>query len=210
MSSSASSITTTSNTCVTPPVGIGSAGMLIRSMKRMAKPRSSKARSNPRMVLSPGFSSHSSSSVLNARGVNWGSPPWCQPFPAPFLSRSQPALGSLAVMASTTLLLGTRKGLWILSSDERREAWSVDGPHFLGHIVQHAVLDPRDGRTILLAMRTGHLGPTVFRSTDLGGTWHEATTPPAFASGDPLERSLNAVFWLTPGHADEPGSWYAG
>ena len=50
-------------------------------------------------------------------------------------------------------------------------------------------------------MRTGHLGPTVFRSTDLGRSWQEATRPPAFATGDPLQRSLNAVFWLTPGHS---------
>lgn len=110
----------------------------------------------------------------------------------------------------TTLFLGTRKGLWILSSDGERASWSADGPHFLGHIVQHAVLDPRDSRTLLLAMRTGHLGPTVFRSTDLGATWHEASRPPAFATGDALERSVKAVFWLTPGHADEPGAWYAG
>jgi photosystem II stability/assembly factor-like uncharacterized protein len=113
-------------------------------------------------------------------------------------------------MADCTLLLGTRKGAWILSADAERQEWEVDGPHFLGHIVQHAVLDPRDGRTLLLAMRTGHLGPTVFRSTDFGRTWTEASKPPAFTTGDRLERSLRAVFWLTPGHADEPGAWYAG
>jgi photosystem II stability/assembly factor-like uncharacterized protein len=108
------------------------------------------------------------------------------------------------------LLVGTRKGAWILSADAARAAWTVRGPMFLGHVAQHVVLDPRDRTTLLLATRTGHLGPTVFRSTDLGRTWQEARTPPAFAAGDPLGRSLNAVFWLTPGHADEPGSWYAG
>jgi hypothetical protein len=59
-------------------------------------------------------------------------------------------------------------------------------------------------------MRTGHLGPTVFWSDDRGATWHEATRPPAFREGEPLARSLNAVFWLTPGHPDQPGVWYAG
>jgi photosystem II stability/assembly factor-like uncharacterized protein len=110
----------------------------------------------------------------------------------------------------TVLIVGSRKGAWIVSSDDERGSWSANGPHFLGHIVQHAVLDPRDGRTLLLAMRTGHLGPTVFQSTDLGETWREASSPPAFATGEPLQRSLQAVFWLTPGHADEPGVWYAG
>jgi len=114
------------------------------------------------------------------------------------------------VAAPPTLFVGTRKGAWILSADDGRGRWSVDGPHFLGHVVQHAVLDPRDGRTLLLAMRTGHLGPTVMRSTDAGRTWTEASRPPAFRTGDRLERSLRAVFWLTPGHADEPGAWYAG
>ncbi|MEP6295799.1 MAG: glycosyl hydrolase, partial [Ilumatobacter sp.] len=56
----------------------------------------------------------------------------------------------------------------------------------------------------------GHLGPTVLRSSDLGATWTEASKPPAFRSGDRLERAVDALFWLTPGHVDEPGVWYAG
>jgi photosystem II stability/assembly factor-like uncharacterized protein len=108
------------------------------------------------------------------------------------------------------LLIGTRKGAWIASSDAARASWTVRGPMFLGHIAQHIVLDPRDRTTLLLATRTGHLGPTVLRSTDLGESWQEATRPPAFAPGDALGRSLNAVFWLTPGHASEPDVWYAG
>jgi hypothetical protein len=109
-----------------------------------------------------------------------------------------------------TLLVGTRKGAWLLRSDASRATWAISGPMFLGHIIQHLVLDPRDGATLLAACRTGHLGPTVFRSTDLGLTWSEASKPPAFAEGDPQGRSLNAVFWLTPGHADETSTWYAG
>ena len=108
------------------------------------------------------------------------------------------------------LFVGTRKGLWRLSADASRSTWSVAGPAFLGHIAHHAVLDPRDRKTLLLAAKTGHLGPTVFRSTDLGRTWTESSLPPAFASPDALGRSVRAVFWLSPGHADEPGSWYAG
>src|SRR5215207_2940244 len=103
--------------------------------------------------------------------------------------------------AGPSLLVGTRKGIWILSSDDGRTKWTADGPHFLGHIAQHVVLDPRDGKTLLAAMRTGHLGPTVLRSTDMGRNWTEVKRPPAFAAGDPLGRSLNAVFWLSPGHA---------
>jgi hypothetical protein len=66
------------------------------------------------------------------------------------------------------LLVGTRKGAWIASADAARASWTVRGPMFLGNIAQHLVLDPRDRTTLLLATRTGHLGPTVYRSTDLG------------------------------------------
>src|SRR5436190_1527105 len=108
------------------------------------------------------------------------------------------------------LLVGTRKGAWLLASDSARERWAIAGPMFLGHIIQHLVVDPRPDGCLLAACRTGHLGPTVFRSSDLGSTWSEATKPPAFAEGDAHGRSLNSVFWLTPGPADQPGRWYAG
>jgi photosystem II stability/assembly factor-like uncharacterized protein len=108
------------------------------------------------------------------------------------------------------LLIGTRKGLWTLSSGDRR-SWSVAEPDLFGQVIQHAVADPRDDRrTVLIATNTGHLGPTVMRSTDGGATWTEASKPPAFVTGDRLDRALRSVFWLTPGHADEPGAWYAG
>ena len=110
------------------------------------------------------------------------------------------------------LLVATRKGAWLYHSDAARQSWRVDGPHFLGHIVNHLVLDPRDGRTLLAAAKTGHLGPTLFRSTDLGQTWQEAARPPAFgpATNGLEARAVDHTFWLAPGHADEPGVWYAG
>ena len=81
-------------------------------------------------------------------------------------------------MARMLLLVATRKGAWLFRGDPTRRAWRVDGPHFLGHVLNHLVLDPRDGRTLLAAAKTGHLGPTVFRSTDLGRTWKEASGRP--------------------------------
>lgn len=122
------------------------------------------------------------------------------------------SLASDAPPDGPLLVLGTRKGLWLLGADADRSAggWQVKGPLLLGHVIQHAMVDPRDRTTLLVAARTGHLGPTVFRSTDLGATFTEASRPPAFTTGDRLERSVRSVFWLTPGHADEPGTWYAG
>ena len=109
------------------------------------------------------------------------------------------------------LLVGTRKGAWIFRSDAARKTWRVQGPIYLGCIVSHLVLDPRDGRTLLMAAATGHLGPTIFRSTDSGETWVEASRPPAFPKSDaPDARAVDHSFWLEPGHADEPGVWWAG
>lgn len=109
------------------------------------------------------------------------------------------------------ILVATRKGAWLFHGDGGRANWRVDGPHFLGSIINDLVLDPRDGRTMLAATRTGHLGPTIFRSIDLGRTWKEAARPPAFApepSGN--GRAVDHTFWLTPCHANEPDTWYAG
>ena len=94
-----------------------------------------------------------------------------------------PARKTLAAPRRARLLIATRKGLWTLTTDGARRAWKLTGPQFLGHIVHHAMLDPRDGKTLLAAARTGHLGPTVFRSADNGKTWKEALTPPAFDAG---------------------------
>ncbi|MEK6750268.1 MAG: glycosyl hydrolase [Pseudomonadota bacterium] len=115
------------------------------------------------------------------------------------------------ISGRTSVLVATRKGAWIFHGDAARKTWKADGPHFLGHIINHLVLDPRDGRTLLAAAKTGHLGPTIFRSIDRGRTWKEATRPPAFAkAADGSGRAVDHTFWLTPCHANEPHTWYAG
>ena len=120
-----------------------------------------------------------------------------------------PAAGAVA------LLIATRKGAFVLKSDPARRAWRTAGPMFFGHIVHHLVLDTRGGRrrrTLLAATSTGHLGPTLCRSGDFGRTWREASRPPAFpkAADGQKGRAVNHTFWLAPGHASEPGVWYAG
>lgn len=128
-------------------------------------------------------------------------------------AKAAPARALAANASRLLLLVATRKGAWLFHGDGRRRSWKVDGPHFLGHSVSHLQLDPRDGRTLLAAVKTGHLGPTIFRSTNLGRTWKEASRPPAFAQpseGGLPARAVDHTFWLTPGHASETGSWYAG
>ena len=112
-------------------------------------------------------------------------------------------------MSALEVLVATRKGLFGLVSDASRRDWRVEGPDFLGQVVNHALVDPRDGRTAVAAVRAGHLGPTVYRSQDRGRSWKECARPPAFPPGGEGE-SVSHVFWLAPGAASQPGRWYAG
>ncbi|MBX3150307.1 hypothetical protein KF728_09185 [Candidatus Obscuribacterales bacterium] len=116
---------------------------------------------------------------------------------------------------NVNVLVGTRKGAFVLTSDTGRKKWEQSDPIFLGHIIHHFAADTRTAGVMLMAAKTGHLGPTVFRSTDGGTTWTEASKPPAFAKVEETPdgkkgRVVERVFWLTQGHDSQPGVWYAG
>ena len=127
-------------------------------------------------------------------------------------SRRTAVARSGGALRHVDLLVATRKGAFVLRGDSLRRGWRIEEPHFLGHETSHLTSDPRDGTTWLLAAKTGHLGPTVFRSTDRGQSWSEAQRPPAFPKvpegkdGPAVDR----VFCLAPGHASQPGVWWAG
>lgn len=109
-----------------------------------------------------------------------------------------------------TLWIGTRKGLFALRRQPR--GWKLTGPQFLGHIVHHVVQDPREPKRLVMAAKTGHLGPTIYFSTDRGKSWKESAQPPAFpkvAEGE-KGRAVQTTFWLTAGHASQSGTWYCG
>ncbi len=109
------------------------------------------------------------------------------------------------------VLLGTRKGAWLLDGRAGQNNWQLSDPVHLGSKVYHVVGDPRNPGLVLLAEGGGHLGPSLFRSTDAGLTFDEVEHPPQFARAeDESGRSVDHVFWLTPGHPDQPETWYAG
>jgi hypothetical protein len=70
------------------------------------------------------------------------------------------------------LLVGTRKGLFVLRSQDRR-SWDIEGPLLPGWEIMHAIRDPRDG-TIYAASTTFTYGSTVHRSSDDGKTWQRS------------------------------------
>ena len=106
--------------------------------------------------------------------------------------------------------IATKKGAFILSGD--RKTWTLSEPILFGEIVYHMVPDPREKDKILIASKTGHLGPTVFRSINGGKSWKECSTPPKFpkAKEDEKGKSVDFVFWLQPSNSEEPDTWYAG
>jgi hypothetical protein len=74
-------------------------------------------------------------------------------------------------MTTLRLLVGTHKGGFVLTSDERRKDWKVDGPHFAGWDVYHIKGSPADPDRLYAAQSRGWFGQVVQRSDDGGATW---------------------------------------
>jgi len=74
-------------------------------------------------------------------------------------------------VAGVRVLVGTRKGGFVLTSDERRQDWTVDGPHFPGWEVYHMTGSPADPDRLWAAPSSGWFGQVIQRSEDGGRTW---------------------------------------
>ena len=77
-------------------------------------------------------------------------------------------------MTTVRLLVGTKKGAFVLTSDERRERWEVNGPHFSGWEVYHVKGSPADPDRLYSSQSRGWFGQVVQRSDDGGATWEAA------------------------------------
>ncbi len=100
----------------------------------------------------------------------------------------------------TAVVVGTRKGLFIFHSRDRR-SWRSRGPYFEGHTIKHAVLDPRDSRTVWAGVTTGHWGPTVQRSLDFGEEWIRGKEGPHYSKESGL--SVERIWQVQPGLGEE-------
>ncbi|MCL4767916.1 MAG: glycoside hydrolase [Hyphomicrobiaceae bacterium] len=106
-------------------------------------------------------------------------------------------------MATKVLvLLGTKKGAFILESDARRRAWDLRGPFCETWPMNHVIADPADG-TIYGAGGNEWFGPAVWKSTDLGATWTHSSQGLAYAEG---EQPIKSAWSLAPA----AGRLYAG
>jgi len=84
-------------------------------------------------------------------------------------------------MSNVRVLVGTRKGAFILTSDGKREKWDVSGPHFAGWEIYHMKGSAVDPNRIYASQTSGWFGQIIQRSDDGGKTWFQPGTP----SGEP-------------------------
>jgi hypothetical protein len=74
-------------------------------------------------------------------------------------------------MSGVRVLVGTRKGAFVLSSDGRRDDWSVSGPHFSGWEIYHVKGSPADPDRLYASQTSGWSGQVIQRSDDGGASW---------------------------------------
>jgi photosystem II stability/assembly factor-like uncharacterized protein len=74
-------------------------------------------------------------------------------------------------MSNVRVLVGTRKGAFVLTSDGKREQWEVSGPHFAGWEIYHVKGSPADPSRLYASQSSGWFGQIIQRSDDGGGTW---------------------------------------
>ena len=113
---------------------------------------------------------------------------------------------------SDNLLLGTRKGLLLLSN--KGKDWAVESEHFEGIPVSYAMHDHRND-TLWACLDHGHWGTKLHRSSDKGVTWEEVEAPkyPEGATRPPDDKdpaSTSYIWIIQPGGDDEPNRLYVG
>jgi photosystem II stability/assembly factor-like uncharacterized protein len=81
-------------------------------------------------------------------------------------------------MSKVRLLIGTRKGAFILTSDGTRKQWDINGPHFGGWEMYHLKGSPADPNRLYASQTSGWFGQIIQRSDDGGKTWHQPGTAP--------------------------------
>jgi photosystem II stability/assembly factor-like uncharacterized protein len=121
-------------------------------------------------------------------------------------------------MSGVRLLVGTRKGAFILTSDGKRERWDVSGPHFAGWEIYHLKGSPADSNRLYASQSTGWFGQLIQRSNDGGKTWEPVGNKFVYDGvpgthqwydGTPHPWAFERVWHLEPSLTD-PDTVYAG
>jgi hypothetical protein len=122
-------------------------------------------------------------------------------------------------MSGVRVLVGTRKGAFILTADGTRQNWTVSGPHFGGWEMYHLKGSPADASRLYASQSSGWFGQVIQRSNDGGATWEPVGNQFAYKEGGPTTHKwydgtphpweFARVWHLEPSWAD-PDTVYAG
>jgi photosystem II stability/assembly factor-like uncharacterized protein len=121
-------------------------------------------------------------------------------------------------MSGVRVLVGTRKGAFILTSDGKRERWDVSGPHFGGWEIYHVKGSPVDPNRLYASQSSSWFGQTMQRSNDAGKTWETVGNKFMYDGvpgthqwydGTPHPWEFKRVWHLEPSLTD-PDTAYAG
>src|SRR5579872_274218 len=98
-------------------------------------------------------------------------------------------------MSKVRVLVGTKKGAFILTADGKRDKWTVSGPHFAGWEMYHLKGSPADPNRIYASQTSGWFGQLIQRSNDGGKTWEiPGGGPPPGPGGMPQGESNKFVY----------------
>jgi hypothetical protein len=123
-----------------------------------------------------------------------------------------------SAVTGVRVLVGTRKGAFVLTSDGKRESWNVSGPHFAGWEVYHVTGSPADPDRLYAAPSGGWFGQVLQRSDDGGATWEPVGNEFTYEGvpgthqwydGTPHPWEFARVWHLEPTPSD-PDTVYAG
>ena len=121
-------------------------------------------------------------------------------------------------MSGIRLLVGTRKGAFVLTSDGKRQTWAIDGPHFAGWELYHVKGSPVNPARVYASQSSGWFGQVMQRSNDGGKTWEPVANKFVYDGvpgthqwydGTPHPWEFKRVWHLEPSLTD-PDTVYAG
>jgi len=116
-------------------------------------------------------------------------------------------------MSSVRVLVGTRKGAFLLTADGKRQKWDISGPHFAGWEIYHMKGSDVDPNRIFVSQSSGWFGQIIQRSDDGGKTWLQPGTPagePTTAPDGSPKGESNKFVYDASGAPLTTHQWYDG
>ena len=116
-------------------------------------------------------------------------------------------------MTAIRILVGTRKGAFILTSDGKRKKWSIDGPHFGGWEIYHVKGSEIEPNRIFASQTSSWFGQIIQRSDDGGKSWTQPGSDGKADAGDMPQGESNRFVYDTSAETGKPlttHQWYDG